>query len=326
MSAPRRTLAVAAAAWTLLGAAGPALSQSYPVKPIQMLISSTPGAGTDLAGRTISERLSAKLGVPVVVTNNGGAAGLIAAEAFKRAPNDGYSFLFSNDNQVLMIALGSNKGVHVLRDFDPVAPVVDVDFYLVVSGEAMAAGNALELVRFLKERPGKISYATPGVGAPHHLGMELFRQQTGVDVLHVPYKGMGPAMPDFIAGRVQLTMTGLPAVASYMTSGKIRILGVAAPQRSAEQPEVPTLREAGVPNVEIQGYNYLVAPQGTPAAEITRMNAEINEILKTPQVRADLAKRGAVATGGSPADLRRKLQSEVEKWTQVVKIAGIKPE
>ena len=105
-----------------------------------------------------------------------------------------------------------------------------------------------------------------------------------------------------------------------------RILGVAAPQRSAEQPEVPTLREAGVPNVEIQGYNYLVAPQGTPAAVITRMNAEINEILKTPQVRADLAKRGAVATGGSPADLRRKLQSEVEKWTQVVKIAGIKPE
>ncbi|MFM9970991.1 MAG: Bug family tripartite tricarboxylate transporter substrate binding protein [Burkholderiales bacterium] len=318
--------ATTAAASLVLGGSGVAWAQTYPAKPIQMVISSTPGAGTDLAGRTVSERLSTKLGVPVVVTNNGGAAGLIASEAFKRAPNDGYSFLFSNDNQVLMIALGSNKGVNILRDFEPVAPVVDIDFYLVASGEAMVAGNALELVRFLKERPGKMGYATPGVGAPHHLGMELFKQQTGVDVLHVPYKGMGPAMPDFVAGRVQLTMTGLPAVASYMGGGKIRILGVASPQRSPDQPDVPTLRESGVPNVEIQGYNYLVAPLGTPAAVIARINTEINEVLKTPQVRADLLKRGATATGGSPADLRKKLQTEADKWTQVVKIAGIKPE
>ena len=308
-----------------IGAATQCLAQ-YPVKPIQMTVSSTPGAGTDLVGRTVADKLAERLGVPVIVANNGGAAGLIAAEAFKRATPDGHSILFTNDNLVLMMALGSNKGVDVLRDFELVVPAVEIDFYLVVSGEALAVKGAQDLVRMARERAGKLSYASPGIGAPHHLGMELFKQQTGVDILHVPYKGMGPAMPDFVAGRVQVTMTGFPAVASYAGSGKIRILAVASSRRSSDQPDAPTLREAGIPNVEIQGYNYLVAPLGTPGAIVSRLNAEINEILKTPQVRADLAKRGTVATGGSPAELRNRLQGELEKWTRVVKIAGIKPE
>ncbi|MSQ53690.1 MAG: tripartite tricarboxylate transporter substrate binding protein [Betaproteobacteria bacterium] len=308
-----------------MGAATHGFAQ-YPVKPIQMMVSSTPGAGTDLVGRTVADKLAERMGVAVVVGNNGGAAGLIAAEAFKRAAPDGHAILFTNDNLVLMMALGSNKGVDVLRDFELVAPATDIDFYLVVSGEALTLKGAQDLVRLAKDRAGKLSYASPGVGAPHHLGMELFKQQTGVDILHVPYKGMGPAMPDFVAGRVQVTMTGFPAVASYAGSGKIRVLAVAASRRSSEQPEVPTLREAGIPNVEIQGYNYLVAPLGAPAAVVARLNTEINEVLRMPQVRSDLAKRGTVATGGSPADLRSKLQTELEKWTKVVKVAGIKPE
>lgn len=305
---------------------GAVFAQAYPSKPIQMMVSSAPGAGTDLVGRTVAEKLAERMGVPVVVTNNGGAAGLIAAEQFKRATPDGYSLFFTNDNLVLMMALGANKGVDVLRDFELLVPATEIDFYLVVSGDALAAKGPQDFVRIARQQAGKMSYASPGVGAPHHLGMELFKQQTGVDILHVPYKGMGVAIPDLLAGRVQVTMTGFPAVASYVSGGKLRVLAVAAPQRSPEQPEVPTLREAGIPNVEIQGYNFLVAPLGTPAALGVRINADVNEILKMPQVRADLAKRGTLANGGSQAELRKKLQGEVEKWTRVVKLAGIKPE
>ncbi len=323
----KRNSSVSAVTWVAmaLAVAAPCMAQ-YPVKPIQMMVSSAPGAGTDLGGRTIADRLAERLGVAVVVANNGGAAGLIAAEAFKRAAPDGYSMLFTNDNLVLSMALGSNREINVLRDFELVAPAGELDFYLVVSGAALGVNGAQDLVRLAKEQAGKLSYATPGVGAPHHLGMELFKQQTGADILHVPYKGMGPAMPDFIAGRVQVAMTGFPAVASYVSDGKIRVIAVASPRRSAEQPDVPTLREVGIPNVEIQGYNYVVMPLGTPAPIVVRINADINEILRMPQVRADLAKRGTLATGGTPAELRRRLQSELDKWTKVVKIAGIKPE
>lgn len=301
-------------------------AQSYPVKPIQMMISSTPGAGTDLSGRTVAEKLGERLGVPVVVTNNGGAAGLIAADQFKRAAPDGYAIMATNDNQVLMVALGTNKEVNIVRDFTMVAPVTEVDFYLVVSGEALAAKGAQDLVRMAKDNPGKLSYASPGIGAPHHLGMELFKQQTGTDIFHIPYKGMGPAVPDMIAGRVQATMTGLPAVASFLAGGKVKVLAVASSRRAPEMADIPTLRESGIPNVEIQGYNFVVAPLGMPAAIVARLNSEINEILRNPQVRADLLKRGSVATGGSPEDLRRKLQGEIDKWTKLVKSAGIKPE
>jgi len=186
--------------------------------------------------------------------------------------------------------------------------------------------SVTDLVRLAQQKPGTLSYATPGIGAPHHLGMELFKQQTGTDIVHVPYKGMGPAMPDFIAGRVQVTMTGFPAVSSHMKSGKLRILGVASPKRSVEQPDVPTLAEAGVPHVEIQGYNYVMAPLGTPPAIVARLNRDINELLKTPEVQEELAKRGTTAVGGTPEQLMQKLRSEAEKWTAVVKRAGIKPE
>ncbi|MCC6474035.1 MAG: tripartite tricarboxylate transporter substrate binding protein [Burkholderiales bacterium] len=300
--------------------------QPYPAKPIQMIVNSAPGAGTDLTARTVSERLGERLGTTLVVDNRGGAAGIIGAQAAKRAAADGYTLLFTNDNMVLMIALGANKDVNILADFAPIVLATTIDFYLVVSGSALAAKTAGDLARIARAKPGSLSYASPGIGAPHHLAMELFKQQTGTDIVHVPYKGMGPAIPDLLAGRVQVTITGFPAVSSHMSSGKLRILGVASPVRSEQQPAIPTLAQSGVPNVEIQGYNYLVAPLATPAAIVARLNAEFNAVLKMPQVRADLVKRGTSAAGGSAEDLRRKLRAETDKWTQVVKIAGIKPE
>lgn len=324
-----KMLMATAKASLMLAALAPcagAQAQAYPSKPIQMSVSTSPGAGTDLMGRTIAERLGPRLGTTIVVENRPAAAGLLAGQMAKRAAPDGYNLLFTNDNLVLMMALGANKDVNVLTDFQPVSLTSATDFFLVVSGDALGMKSVTDLVRLAQQKPGVLSYATPGIGSPHHLGMELFKQQTGTDIVHVPYKGMGPAMPDIIAGRVQVTMTGFPAVSSHMKSGKLRILGVASPKRSVEQPDVPTLAEAGVPNVEIQGYNYVMAPLGTPPAIVARLNRDINELLKTPEVQEELAKRGTAAAGGTPEQLMQKLRSEAEKWTAVVKRAGIKPE
>ena len=202
-----------------IAGAPPAFSQAYPSKPILLVVSTAPGAGTDLMGRTVAERLGPRLGTTLVVENRAPAAGLVAAQTFKRATADGYSLLFTNDNLVLMMALGANKDVNVITDFQPVVFTAYSDFYLVVTGEALQAKTALDLVRMAKQKPGALSYATPGNGAPHHLGMELFKQQTGADIVHVPYKGMGPALPDLIAGRVQ-SMISLVSMGPFSSRWK----------------------------------------------------------------------------------------------------------
>jgi tripartite-type tricarboxylate transporter receptor subunit TctC len=304
----------------------PAVAQAYPSKPIQLIASSTPGAGVDLMARTLADRLGPRLGTSLVVENQGGAGGLIAAQAVKRAAPDGYTLLFTSANLVLQIALGANKDVNVLTDFQPVVLATIDDFFLVVSGEALEAKSATDLVALARKRPGGLSYATPGIGAPHHFGMELFKQQTRTSIVHVPYKGMAPAMPDMVSGRVQLTMTGYPAIASHMKTGKLRILGVASPRRTPAQPDVPTLAEAGVSGVEIQGFLYLVAPNGTPAAIVSRLNSEINQLLKMPELEAEIVKRGSTVGGGTPEQLAQTLRSEAKKWTGVAKAAGIKAE
>lgn len=298
----------------------------FPSKPIQLIVSAAPGAGTDLMARTLSDRLGQRLGTPVIVDNRPAAVGRVAAQGLRKAAPDGYTLMFTNDNLVLSLALGTALDVNVITDFQHIVLTATSDFFLVVSGDLLKATNAQEFVQIAKAAPGKISYASPGVGAPHHLGMELFKLQTGTDIFHVPYKGMGPAVPDLLAGRVQAAITGFPAVASQMKSGKLRLLGVASATRSPENPEVPTFREQGIPNVEIQGYNYLVAPLGIAPAIVARLNREINEILKQPEVQAELSKRGTTALGGTPEQLTQRLKAEAEKWTRVVKTIGIKPE
>jgi tripartite-type tricarboxylate transporter receptor subunit TctC len=309
-----------------MSAATPLTAQTYPSKPIQLIVSSAPGAGTDLMARMVADRLGPRLGTSLVVDNRVGAGGLIAAQGAKRAAPDGYTLMSTSSDLVFQIALGANKDVNVLTDFQPLILTVTNDFFLVVSGEALEAKNAGELVTLARKRPGGLSYATPGVGAPHHFGMELFKQQTKTFIVHIPYKGMAQGVVDMLAGRVQVTMTGLPAVAAHMKSDKLRILGVASPRRSPAQPDVPTLAEAGVPGVELQGFLYLVAPNGTPAAIVSRLNAEINELLRMPELQAELAKQSMTAAGGTPEQLAQKLSSEAKKWTGVAKSAGIKAE
>jgi tripartite-type tricarboxylate transporter receptor subunit TctC len=303
-----------------------AFAQAYPSKPIQFVINYPPGAATDIFGRIMAEQLAKRLNQSIVVDNRAGAGGVIGAEFVKRAPADGYTLLFANDNMPLLQALTPDKTVNIVSDFVPVVLAGTVDFFLVVSGEALAAKDAQQLVRMAKAKPGSLSYASSGIGAPQHLGMELFKQQTSTDIVHVPYKGMGQGVVDMLGGRIQVAITGFPAVGQYLGAGKIRILASSGVKRSPLQPEAPTLSEAGIPNVEVEGFLYLVAPLGTPAAIVARLNAEANQILAAPDVKATLAKQAINPTGGTPEVLHAKLAGDVAKWTTVIRKAGIKAE
>jgi tripartite-type tricarboxylate transporter receptor subunit TctC len=311
---------------TLLALACTSAHAAWPEKAITIVVGSAAGGGTDFVTRSLTEGLSAELGQPVLVDNRGGSAGFVAAEFVRRAPPDGYTLMVAPDDVVNWRALGVHKSINIAEDLEPVALLGTVDFFLVVSGTALAAKTPADLIRMAKENPGQLSYASPGVGSPQNLGMELFKQKTNTDFIHVPYKGMAPAVPDVLAGRVQVMITGYPTFSSHLESGKIRVLGAANSQRSAMLPQVPTLAEQGAADVGVQGYFSLLAPKGMPPAVLNRINAAVNKVLASASVRDALTKRAIMPVGGTPAQLRDKLRMEVDKWSKVVQEAGIKPE
>ncbi len=303
-----------------------AVAGSFPDKPITVIVAASAGAGTDYVTRALTERLGIELGKPVVVENRGGAGGFVAADALRRSSNDGYTLLVAPDDVAKWPALGIHKSLNVAEDFEPVALLGTVDFFLIVSGSAATARTPLELVRLAKQSPGSLSYASPGAGSPQNLSMELFKQKTGTDFTHVPYKGMGPALTDLLAGRVQVAITGYPTFGAHLESGKIHVLAATSSHRSQQLPNVPTLAEQGGPDIDTQGYFSMFAPKGTPAPIIARLNAAINKVLAEPQVRDGLEKRAITPVGGPPSQLRDKIQVEIEKWKKVVKAAGITPD
>lgn len=311
----------------LSGLAPLCLAQPYPSRPIQLIVNNAPGAGTDLAARLVADRLNKTLG-PVIVENRGGGNGMIAMEYVKKAAPDGYTLLAAADGAVTRQVIDPRITVDVLRDFEPVIAIGSVEFFFVVNTDAVPVRDMREFVRVARERRGALAYATPGVGAAHHLGMELFKLQAGFDALHVPYKGLALALPDLLAGRVQMTFTGYPAVASQMRKGgtALKILATGSLKRSALLPEVPTFAEAGVPGVETKGGFMLLAPAATPKAVIARINAEANRALALPEVMAEFARQTIAVEGGTPEELGRQMRSDIERWTRVIKAAGIKPE
>lgn len=302
-------------------------AQSYPSKPIQLIVNNAPGAGTDLAARLIADRLNKTLGT-IIVENRGGGSGMIAMEYVKKAAPDGYTLLAAADGAVTRQVIDPRLTIDVLRDFEPVIAIGSVEFFLVINTDSVPVKDLREFVRLAKERKGGLAYATPGVGAAHHLGMELFKMQAGFEALHVPYKGLALALPDLLAGRVQMTFTGYPAVASQMRKGgtALKILATGSLRRSALLPDVPTFAEGGVPGVETKGGFMLLAPAATPRSIIARINAEANKVLALPEVIADFTKQTIAVEGGTPEELGRQMRSDIERWTRVIKAAGIKPE
>jgi len=310
------------AAVVVLGCAGAALAQAFPTKPIQLIVPFSPGAANDFLARTLAAEVKDSLGT-VVVENKPGANGNIGAEHVRRASADGHTLLIAPNAFVILAAMPPQP-FDFVKDFAPIVFATSLPFYLVVNQEAVPARNVRELIEFARARPGTLSYASAGNGSPHQLAMELLKLQTGIDVTHVPYKGMGQGVVDLIAGRTQMTITGYPAVAGHMKGGKLRVLATAGGRRSPLQPDVPTIAESGVPGYEMDSWLGVLAPAGTPRPVIEKLNAELNRALAVPQVREKLGAQGLDVVGGTPQQFATVIRSDFEKFSRVVKAAGIK--
>ena len=301
---------------------GPGHSQQFATRPIMLVVPFVAGAANDVLARTLADELRTTLGT-IVVDNKPGANGAIGAEFVKRAPADGHTLMVVANSFAIAAAIGGRLRYDLVNDFEPVVLTNNLPFFLVVNHEAMPVGSPKEFVDYAGARPGKLSYGSAGLGSTHHLAMELFKLQAGFDMLHVPYKGMAVGISDLLAGRIQALITGFPAVAAHMKSGKLKLLATVGGSRSQAQPQVPTFAEAGIPNVELGSWQGIVVPAGTPAGVIARLNSEFNRALGLASIRDKLALQGMDVAGGTPEAFGRRIRGDIEKALIVVKAAGI---
>ena len=317
------------AALAALGAAfgiAPALAQTYPAKPIRIIIAQAPGSATDVISRVVGNRLSESLGQPIVIETRPGAGGVVGTEAAARSAPDGYTLFMANNS-----THGSNPAVYAklpydaVSDFAPIAYVASVPYVLVVA-PSMPVKNVQELLAFAKSNPGRINYASAGNGSTHHFCGELLKSMTGIDMTHVPYKGSGPAIAGLLGGDVSLMFANVADIGSQIKGGKVKPLAVTVPKRASLLPGVPTMPEAGLPDFEIQSWFGLLAPAGTPASIVARLNAETVKVLGRADVKATLAAQGLEVRPGSPGQFAAHIKSEIARFTRIAKAAGIKAE
>jgi len=318
----RRLLALAAS--FLLLAAGSAFAQ-YPTKSIKLIVPYPPGGATDVIGRVLAQRLSTALGQQVVVDNRGGAGGNIGAEAAAKADPDGYTLLMGAlTSHSIMATLEKGKLRYDLgKDLVPVAVVGSVPLVWVVT-PSLPVKTLQELVAYAKANPGKLTYASSGAGAPQRMCAELFKLKIGADMIHVPYKGSGPAMADIVGGQVLTMCETVPASLQLIKAGKLRALAVTTAERISMLPDVPTSAEAGVPGIEVASLFGVMAPAGTPAPVVARLNAEIQKILATPEAQEQLLLQGAYAIRMTPEQSGERIRREISQWAKVIDEAKIK--
>ena len=302
-----------------------AQAQSYPGKPIKMLVPFPAGGTVDFFARVIAPKLGEALGQQVVVENRAGAGGNIAAEFVAKSPADGYTLLMGSEIVSINISLYSKLGYDPVKDLDPVLLVGSVPNILIVS-PAFPAASLKQLIAQAKAEPGKLSYASTGQGTSSHLSSELMKSMAGIDVLHIPYKGGPPAIADLIGRQVNMMFINLPTGMPQVKGGKVKVLAVSSKQRVAQLPDIPTVDEAGLKGFETSAWSGVYAPAGTPREIIARLNTEINKILKMPSVREQLAVQGAEPEGGSPEEFKRFTSDEIVKWARVIKTSGAKIE
>jgi tripartite-type tricarboxylate transporter receptor subunit TctC len=307
------------AAWL----AGPGLAQAaYPERPIALVVPFPAGGSTDLVARVVAERMGKELGQSIVVENRGGAGGNIGSAAVAKADPDGYTILMGTvATHALNPALYRKMPYDAVADFAPVALLVVVPNVLVVNPN-FPAKNVQELVALLKEKPGEYSYASSGNGTPLHLSGELFKSMAGVDMVHIPYKGAGPALIDVMGGHVPIMFDNLPSSTEHIRAGKLRGLAVTTAERAPSMPDLPTIAESGLPGYETYTWNALFAPAGTPKDVIDRLNAAANTAVADPDVQAKLKDVGAVPKGSTPDELASHVKAELAKWAPIVKASG----
>ena len=291
----------------------------YPAKPLRIVVPFAPGGSTDIFARLLAERLAAPLGQPVMVENRAGAAGNIGAEAVARGTPDGYTLLMATTGvMAINNALYRNMTYDAAKDLEPVVFIASITNVLIVPADSPARSVA-ELIALARREPGRLSFASSGAGSSTHMSGELFKSLTSTDILHIPYKGSGQAMPDLISGRVSMMFENMPGAVSQIKAGKLRALAVTGLQHSSAMPELPTVAEAGVPGYESLSWSGIAVAAGTPRALIERLNRDINSILATPEMRQKLAEQGADAMGGSPEAFAAHVRAEREKWSRLIR-------
>jgi tripartite-type tricarboxylate transporter receptor subunit TctC len=304
-------------------AASAAAAPDYPTKPIRIVVTYVPGGNTDVAARLVSSHLADNLGQPVIIDNRGGAGGVVGTEIAARAVPDGYTLLFGTSAGLsINPQLQPKLPYNVERDFAPISLVV-INPQLMVAYPGLPANTVGDFLKLARAQPGKINYASVGVGSPNHLAMELLRTMTRIDIVHIPYKGSAPAVIDLMAGNVSVFFSSVPVMVQHVRSGKLKALAVGSATRSPAAPDVPTVAESGVPGFEYTVWYGLFAPSGTPRAIVTRLNEAVVQSLRLPQLDQQLRGQGSEPRSTSPGELASFMKAEHARWGRVVKATGL---
>ncbi len=316
-----RTFALAVGVLSLSSAT--ALAQPWPGKPIRLIVPFPPGGATDIVGRIVGQKLTERLGQQVAVDNRAGADGIVGLDILKKSPPDGYTIAIVSAGPLAVNPhLYKKIPYDTLRDFTSISNVVSVPL-LLVSHPSLPIRNVKQLIALAKARPGEIIYSSPGVGNSSHLASELFNSMAKVKMVHVPYKGMAPAVLSLLSGEGELLFSSIPPILPHVRSGKVIALGIGSAQRVASLPEIPTIEEAGLPGYEAYSWTGMVGPANMPRDVVQRLNKEIVEILKQKNVSDQLLTAGTVPTPSSPEEFAAYIKSEIRKWGEVVKMANI---
>ena len=309
----------------LMAAATLAAAHDYPNRPIRLVVPQPPGGPTDIVARILAQKMSERMGQPINVDNRAGAGSNIGTEIVAKAPRDGYTLVVATVQHIVNPFLFATLPFDAVRDFAPVTLISKAHIVLIANPES-PAHSLRELIAAAKARPGQINWGSAGNGSTSHLAVELFKVDTGADVVHVPYKGTQPALTDLVGGRIPVMFDGVITSLPHIKAGRVRPLAVASLTRSQLLPEVPTMTEAGLPGFEAVGLAALMAPAGTPPEVIARLHREVVVVLQTPEVRERLIAMGLEVVGNSPAEFAEYLRSESLKWGKIIRDAKIRAE
>ena len=299
-----------------------AQSQTYPVKPVRLVVPFTPGGGTDIVARIVAPKLTDRFGQQVFVDNRPGAAGTFGADITVKSAPDGHTMLVGSTSEVgIGSSLHTKLPYNTLRDLAPVSALASTPMVLVVH-PSIPVKTVKELVGFIRARPGQLNYVSAGTGTGNHMSGELFRYLTKIDIVHIPYKGAGPALADLVGGQVHLMFSTLPAAAPFVIAGRLKALAVSSAQRAPSMPEVPTMAESGVPGYEVVYWYGFFAPAATPKDILARIHADTAEVLRLPDVVANFAKQGLDPIKQTQAQFAAFVKADIEKWAVVVKASG----
>jgi tripartite-type tricarboxylate transporter receptor subunit TctC len=302
--------------------AAPVFAQQYPVRAVRLIVASSPGAGVDIVARIMAQKVSTSLGQQVVVDNRAGAGANLGAEIAAKSPADGYTLLMGTPAHTINVSLYSGLNYDIVRDFAPVS-LVSTGQYVVIVHPSVPARTARELIALAKARPGALGFGSAGAGNSTHLAGELFNSMAGIRMLHVPYKGSGPALVDLMSGEIQVMYANITAGLPYIRNQRVRGLAVTGPKRTPQAPDLPTVAEVALPGYAVTSFFGVLAPTGTPAPIIAKLNAEIVKAVHSTEVRSSLANEGAEGIGSSPEEFAAYIRAEIPKWAVAVKTAGL---